>query len=69
LASQIELRAAAAQISSLSSGMFMMPNNNQTIQQEVTIHADFPGVTSSYEIEQALNNIVNKASQYVNRKF
>ena len=39
-----------------------------TLQQEVTIHAEFPNVTDHNEIELALGNLVNDASQYVNRK-
>lgn len=34
--------------------------------QSVNIAADFPGVTSSFEIEEAFNNLVNKATQYAN---
>ena len=36
------------------------------LQQEVNIHAEFPNVTNHLEIEEALNNIVNDAVQYVN---
>ena len=35
--------------------------------QNINIAADFPGVTSSFEIEEAFNNLVNKATQYANR--
>jgi hypothetical protein len=38
------------------------------IQQEVHIDANFPGVTNSSEIEEAFENLVNKAAQYANRK-
>lgn len=40
----------------------------QMLEQEVTIHAEFPNVTDHYEIEQAFNNLVNKATQYANEK-
>lgn len=43
-------------------------NENQDIQQEVYITAEFPNVTSSNEIEQALRNMSNSASQYINRQ-
>lgn len=43
-------------------------DNNQSLQQEVTIHADFPNVTDHNEVEAALNNLINTASQYANRK-
>ena len=39
-----------------------------TLQQEVTIHAEFPNVSDHNEIETALRNLVNDASQYANRK-
>lgn len=37
----------------------------QPIKQEVTIQADFPGVTDHYEIEEALSNLSNNAAQYI----
>jgi hypothetical protein len=37
-----------------------------TLQQDVTIHAEFPNVSSREEIEAAFNNLVNDAVQYVN---
>ena len=40
----------------------------QTVQQEVHIEASFPNATDHYEIEEAFNNLSNKAIQYVNRK-
>lgn len=43
-------------------------NNAQTLQQEVTIHAEFPNVQDHNEIELALADLVNAASQYANRK-
>ena len=42
--------------------------NRETLQQEVTIHAEFPNVVDHSEIEQAMDNLVNMASQYVNRR-
>ena len=38
------------------------------LQQNVHIDASFPNVQSHSEIELALNNLINSASQYVNRK-
>lgn len=40
----------------------------QQLQQQVHIDASFPNVQSHSEIELALNNLINSASQYVNRK-
>ena len=39
-------------------------NNSQTLEQNVHIQASFPNVTDHSEIEQALNNLVNRASQF-----
>ena len=39
--------------------------DTQPIRQEVTIQADFPGVTDHYEIEEALSNLSNNAAQYI----
>lgn len=41
---------------------------DQILQQEVTIHADFPNVTDHNEIEMAIDNLINAASQYAYRK-
>ena len=43
-------------------------NRNEMLQQEVTIHAEFPNATNHSEIEEAFGNLVNLASQYANRK-
>lgn len=40
----------------------------QTLQQEVTIHAEFPNATDRDEISAAFSDLVNLASQYANRK-
>ena len=40
----------------------------ETLDQNVHIEASFPNVQSHSEIELALNNLINSASQYVNRK-
>ena len=55
----------------LSTG-FSTPINNisttpDTVEQKVHIEASFPGVKNSNEIEEALNNLVNAASQYAYR--
>lgn len=39
-----------------------------SLDQNVHIEANFPNVESHNEIEMALNNLINSASQYVNRK-
>lgn len=40
---------------------------DQVLQQEVTIHADFPNVTDHNEIELAIDNLINAASQHAYR--
>ena len=39
----------------------------QTLDQNVHITAEFPNVTDAREVENALNNLVNVASQRINR--
>ena len=39
-------------------------SSNGTIDQNVKIEAHFPNVKDHSEIEQALNNLVNQASQF-----
>lgn len=41
---------------------------DQTLQQEVHISADFPNVTDHNEIEMAIDNLINAASQYAYRR-
>lgn len=43
-------------------------SNSQSIEQNITIEADFSGVKSADEIEKAFENMANMASQYVARK-
>jgi hypothetical protein len=38
------------------------------VEQDVTIHAEFPNVQNHLEIEEAFNDLINTASQYANRK-
>lgn len=47
---------------SASSGM------SGEINQDIVINADFPAVQSHFEIEQAFENLIGKASQYAGRK-
>lgn len=39
----------------------------QTLEQNVHISAEFPNVTDHNEIEEAINNLINYSSQYINR--
>lgn len=41
---------------------------NSTMEQYVTITAEFPNATNHNEIEEAFKTLINEASQYANRK-
>ena len=58
--------AAAAAGRALTAAI--VPSFGDTLQQEVTIHAEFPNATNHSEIEEAFNTLINRATQYVNRK-
>lgn len=66
--SVIDLHAANAQFAGLVSSPSFTYGNNGTLEQNVHIEASFPSVTDRNEIEEAFNNLVNKASQFANRK-
>ena len=61
------------QLTSLQQGINLMNNintpNNLTpnIEQNITIHAEFPDATDHSEIELAFDNLINKANQFVAR--
>jgi hypothetical protein len=43
-------------------------NNREVLEQNVTIHAEFPNATDHNEIELAFGDLINQASQYINRR-
>lgn len=43
-------------------------DNRQTLEQTVTITAEFPNATDHNEIELAFDSLINRATQYANRK-
>ena len=62
----IDLRAATQ----AATAGITAPDYNKTqevLEQQVTIHAEFPNATSHSEIEEAFNNLINRASQYAGR--
>jgi len=61
--------STSAQLGGLLSSPAFNMNNHDILEQNVHIEASFPGVQDRNEIEEALNNIINTASQYANRKF
>lgn len=64
----IDLQSASAQIGGLLSSPGFIGSGSQVVEQSVTIEASFPGVQDRNEIEEAFNNLINRASQYANRK-
>ena len=68
LVSMIDAQAANASLFNLMSSPSPNPNTN-TLEQKVEITAEFPNVNDRYEIEEAFNNLVNRASQYANKAF
>ena len=67
ISNMIDIQASGASLFNLmaTSGL---TTANEVLEQNVTIHAEFPNATNHSEIEEAFNNLVNKASQYANRK-
>lgn len=61
----IDLRALSAGLASLSAAS--ASSTSSTLQQEVTIHAEFPNATDHNEIEMAFDSLVNRATQYAGR--
>ena len=61
-----------AMLASQGLGKLLLPTLghglSQTVDQNVTITAEFPNATNHSEIEEAFNNLINKASQYANRR-
>ena len=55
-------------LGTIGAGLNNLNINPASMDQHVEIAASFPGVTDRYEIEEAFNNLVNKASQYAFRE-
>jgi len=67
ISSAIDLRAAASHLASgLSSPIY--GSSTSAFEQMVHITAEFPNAVDHYEIEEAFNNLINRASQYANRR-
>ena len=61
--------AAMALLSQRMGSIGLPASANSTLDQYVTIeHVSFPGVTSSREIEEAFENLVNDAAQWARRR-
>ena len=73
LSHMIDFKAYQQSISGLAtvlqaSAMLNYQRDN-TLQQQVEIKAEFPGVSDHNEIEEAFNNLINTASQYAFRRY
>lgn len=66
IVSVIDLGTMQAMADTMVSSSINSANNS--LNQNVTIHAEFPNAVNHTEIEQAFDNLVNKASQYANRQ-
>lgn len=66
----IDLQAANSQLGGLlkSPSFGNLLQQQQTLEQNVKIEASFPNVQNRTEIEEAFETLVNRASQYANRK-
>jgi len=64
----IDLQSANAQLGGALTSPGIHNNGSQIIEQQVHIEANFPGISDRNELEEAFNNLINKASQYANRK-
>lgn len=50
-----------------SQGLGQIQNSGNAFEQNVHIEASFPNVSSTSEIEAALNNLVNAATQHIHK--
>ena len=64
----LDLQALSAQLGGVLSSPGFNLQEAQALEQQVHIEASFPGVSDRNEIEEAFNNLINRASQYANRK-
>lgn len=64
----LDLQTASTQFASRLTSAGFNSYAHDTLEQNVHIEANFPNVSDRNEIEEAFNNIINRASQYANRK-
>ena len=64
----VELNTQAYGANADLSGRYGIAGLGAGLDQNVTIHAEFPNAVDHTEIEMAFNDLLNKASQYANRK-
>ena len=69
IVSAIDLYSMNSQLGGvLSSPSLGNMGGGEVLEQQVHIEASFPGVQDRNEIEEAFNTLINRASQYANRK-
>lgn len=70
LAQEIDVQALRQRFTTLPyyPGAEIQGIGNSSVEQSVRIEASFPSVTDRNEIQEAFNNLVNRAAQYANRK-
>ena len=66
LSEVISLRSQALRYETLLSRLSDIFGSG-TLEQNVTIHAEFPNATNHSEIEEAFDNLINRASQFAGR--
>ena len=57
-----------SKLAAATAGNVNTSTNSDILEQNVHIDAQFPNVTNSREIEEALNNLVNMASMRANKR-
>lgn len=58
-----------ARIATISDSLNISSREADVLEQNVTINAQFEGQTTADEIQDALDGLVNRASQYANRNY
>ena len=68
IVSAIDLYSMNSQLGGMLSSPSLGRVSDNMLEQQVHIEASFPAVQDRNEIEEAFNNLINRASQYANRK-
>ena len=68
IVSTIDLHAASQSLGRNLNSPDLRNVESGTLEQSVKIEANFPNVSSRVEIEEAFSTLINRASQYANRK-
>ena len=67
IASQLDMIGRYQRMSELISAHGVINSEKENFEQNVHISAEFPNVVDHNEIEEAINNLINYSSQYINR--